>query len=321
MKWAVIAASVLLLPWLRPRWSLVHSVALALVGWAALSVFWATDKAQAIDAVCKMAFGGILFLVGFETENLGKFYKYAAIGLVPSSVAAVAQLAGYSMDGAWWSPAGLFGNPNLMGEFAALIFVGLIAHGFTDWALLAGVPMLFAGARGAFAAVFAMGLFNRPRTVVVLAILIAPLLWLGPRNLASTDSMHERVAIWSAAASSLTPLGHGIGSFPTVMQPYADQTHRIVQHAHNDALELAIELGVPGCILALALLGMVFSRAGSTERLVLGALGIEAMFGFPLHAPGAVFVGAVVAGHASRGWVGIRISELIRRPSLQSRYA
>jgi hypothetical protein len=50
---------------------------------------------------------------------------------------------------------------------------------------------------------------------------------------------------------------------------------------NHDLLELAFELGVPGLVLALACGVVLYKAAEARERLVLVALGITAMFGFP----------------------------------------
>jgi O-antigen ligase len=54
------------------------------------------------------------------------------------------------------------------------------------------------------------------------------------------------------AASHLMPLGSGVGSFENIYRLYEDHErldpNTIVNHAHNDYVEIAMETGVPGLI-------------------------------------------------------------------------
>lgn len=322
-KWAVISAAPVMLFWLTPRWSIVHTLALVFLAWAGITGAWTPVETDAADAMFKLTLGFLLFVIGFETRSLDTFYKCLAIGLIPSTVVAVAQAAGYvPLDGGMEAPSGLFGNSNVMGELAALVIIGLAAQASWGFVGLTAVPLLLAQARCAFLAVILTGLFaSRFATGVLLVCMAALLVLPMHRDLPSIHSMGERFSIWRDAASELTAEGQGIGSFQTVMQARSDSTHRVVQHAHNDAIELAVELGPLGCILALVLAALVMSRAEGSDRLVLAALGIEAMFGFPLHMPGTVFVGAVVAGHAARGWAGVHLGEPVGGQALQHRDA
>lgn len=64
----------------------------------------------------------------------------------------------------------------------------------------------------------------------------------------------------SEAAREFLPLGSGFGSFRAVYAPFepvGDMVASYALHAHNDVLELAIEAGVPGLLLAVALVGLL----------------------------------------------------------------
>jgi O-antigen ligase len=53
------------------------------------------------------------------------------------------------------------------------------------------------------------------------------------------------------------PIGTGLGTFSTIYRRYEDPgqvTHQFANHAHNDYLEAAMELGAPGVLLILAFL-------------------------------------------------------------------
>jgi O-antigen ligase len=76
----------------------------------------------------------------------------------------------------------------------------------------------------------------------------------------ATTSSQSRMVIWSTTIPAITdfmPFGSGLGSFPKVYPLYEkveklDPT--VVVHAHNDYLELALELGIAGVLLILAFL-------------------------------------------------------------------
>jgi O-antigen ligase len=59
------------------------------------------------------------------------------------------------------------------------------------------------------------------------------------------------------AAADSFPVGSGLATFPHVYRTYQDQdaaSHEFANHAHNDYLEVALELGLPGMLLMLAFL-------------------------------------------------------------------
>lgn len=155
------------------------------------------------------------------------------------------------------------------------------------------------------------------------ALLVAPVLlgavFIGsPQKWIQSGSMHDRNLLWRDTIDGLTTFGSGIGSFYSTFPKYASRldTQQIQPwHAHNDILELGFELGVPGIILVLVLGGLVFWRAGEPEKSVLVALGVIAMFGFPLHTPATAFLFGAVAGHAARAWHPLR-SRLIHSRSI-----
>ena len=83
---------------------------------------------------------------------------------------------------------------------------------------------------------------------------------LGDRALGSWTSVQSRAAMVASttkATRDFLPFGSGLGTFREVYQLYEDRDqvgHVRVNHAHNDYLELALELGVPGILLIAAFL-------------------------------------------------------------------
>jgi O-antigen ligase len=94
----------------------------------------------------------------------------------------------------------------------------------------------------------------------VILLASAPVATSNPSSAAET-SVSSRQQIWATtqrAIESTFPVGTGLGSFEEVYRQYedpADVSPRYINHAHNDYLELVLELGAPGLILILLFLG------------------------------------------------------------------
>lgn len=292
--WALVNLSPVLLFWVRPRWSPIHTLIAALIGWAAITSLWAPVTADALDALWKMGLCFIVFCVGYEANRLDRFYVFAGLALLPSGLAVV--WSGF--DGQ--PVTGLFGNPAMLGEAAALVVVALGASERFEVMVLPALMLMLSQARGAILAALITLASFRSATVLILVCAVAICILPDHRDMLSTNSLGERVTIWSDALSQLAFFGHGIGGFAESLN--STLRYRVVEYAHNDLIQILSELGVPGLILTLACCGMIFAAAQRTERLVLTALGIEAMFSFPLHTPATAVIGAVVAGRAAWGW-------------------
>jgi hypothetical protein len=326
LRWAVLSALapiavIALLHVRRVRFTIVHVPLALLIGWAAFSLVWSPDRAVAIDAIWKMVLGAFVFLVGHETENLRPVYIGAALGLLPSSIVAIIQVLGYALiDPAGNVPTGLFGSPNMMGEAAALAFVGLVASQ-THALIPAVLPALaLPQSRGALlAAIVGVATVSR-RWLVVLCLCAGALAVVSlHRELIDLAPIGERVQIWHDAIIGLSVQGHGIGSFALVFPQFSQRPYALALHAHNDALELVFELGLIGGLLALIIVTLLMVQACDADRLVLLALGVEALFGFSCHMPATAFLGAVVAGHAARGWPLLRQRQRVSGVALPAR--
>ena len=80
---------------------------------------------------------------------------------------------------------------------------------------------------------------------------------LGHDASSSVQSREQILRTTSKAIADYMPLGSGLGSFAKVYRLYENPdavTNEYVIHAHNDYVELALELGVPGVVLLLLLL-------------------------------------------------------------------
>jgi O-antigen ligase len=85
----------------------------------------------------------------------------------------------------------------------------------------------------------------------------------------SVQSREQILATTSKAIADFMPLGSGLGSFVKVYRLYESPdsvTNEYVIHAHNDYVEVALELGVAGVILILLFLGWWISQCLAVWR-------------------------------------------------------
>lgn len=136
---------------------------------------------------------------------------------------------------------------------------------------------------------------------VVLAVLLTPF---GARLVGEgSASLGGRGRMWSTTAQAIAdfaPLGSGIGSFQEVYSLFeqpAAVTGTVVNHAHNDYLEILLETGVPGLILLLLFLWWWVPRAammwrphaadafGQAAAIASGTLLLHSIVDYPLRMP------------------------------------
>jgi O-antigen ligase len=163
----------------------------------------------------------------------------------------------------------------------------------------------------------------------ILAFLAAGMsmvVWIGPEPvIARFETLGQqyavpadtRLAIWKDTLGLIEDhpwLGTGLGTFsiayPSVQTAFAG---RFVSHAHNDYLEFASELGIPGTLLLFgAVFYLLLQSAGSFRRnengfgraVALGCFGsllgilLHSLTDFNLHIPANALVFAVVLGLA-----------------------
>jgi O-antigen ligase len=180
-------------------------------------------------------------------------------------------------------------------------------------------------------AMFGLAVLSRFRVRMLLTLSAAFLLtslclalWIGPGPITERFQGVEqeyslgdqsRVSIWRDDLRLIRQhpwLGTGLGTFPiaftTVQTTFLGQ---FVNHAHNDYLELASDLGVPAALALVAGILFVFLRAvrtflfgeGNFERLMaLGCAGsitamlLHAMADFNLYIPGNALVFSMILG-------------------------
>ncbi len=189
----------------------------------------------------------------------------------------------------------------LAGSGSAILVLGIILNGSAAILFLL-LPVLVLSA---MLWMPAASLRIRPVVLVLglLATAVAAALLLtvaGGMDDASQSSLLIRREIWSGTVSLVREfglLGTGLGTFP-VVYPLVEDPNLVdwvyVNHAHNDYLEMLLELGLPGAILILAFLGWwgrqcaIVWRSSEAWRFALagsiasGALLLHTLVDFPL---------------------------------------
>lgn len=319
-RWGVLAlVSTLLLCFCvsRIRLTPVHYAGAGLILWSTLSLLWTPILNAGLAEIAHLLIFAAVFCVAAEAENLRATYIAIIAGVAISGAVAIAQSLGLDWIPSVNSPAGLFVNRNYMAETAALALILTIATR-QWWALalilcaaflphsrnvifaLAGVGLCWLVFRSTLAALLLVA--------AVVVLMIVPL----PFYLVDGSSLTQRIGVWKATVEHLTVLGHGAGSFFVVypdFMPHSLLLHDRPAHAHNELLNTASDLGLPGVLFFLGFFGISLRYAGEVERLVLvGSLALG-LFSFPLHLPASGFVVALVAGSAARRWYLVRGSE------------
>ncbi len=303
--WAVLSCGLpfLLLRKIEMDWT--WSLGLAFLAYATASALWAPIWQQAVWDLWLTYILAFCFVLG-AMRNPRELWVGMALGLGVSDVIAAFQKAGYhplfASDS--WYQGGNFVNPDMFGETAALVTMGLIASRVWWPLLLTLPPIYFTQSRTvyvAYAVVIAYALWDRWRWHAVVPCLLA-LLSVGYFVTSRyPDSIQERLAIWQDTVDGQTVFGRGAGSFFMLYPEFARRTDTMrtrPEDPHNEFLNLAFEYGV-GAFPLLALLALGLSATGR-ERYVLVAFLTIAFFSFPTRIPTEGLVGMVALGRLCR---------------------
>ena len=336
-RWAFLAVSVplgLFAISIKPNKALW--LIFALLGWAALTSLWADVFYDAANYWIELALLAGCFAIGNEFGDLDWFYKGVAAGLIAQLPICVLQALHYYpviavMPDGMALPSGLFVNPSMLGEACAPIAIVMLVRKQWFWAVPVAVVLLLSQNRSGL---ISFGLCSllwaalQNRRMIWLALLAMPIpaYFVLIKGVDPLSSLWQRIDIWKGAIAGFTVFGHGIGQFYVDFPLYNDAlmseaspTWIMTAHAHNDILEYAFELGIPGLVIIGALAFIVFRNAATSEGYGLLAICLTAMVGFPWHMPFTGAVGAVMAGCAARSRHLVRGSELRSRSSIHPR--
>lgn len=308
------AAMSIVLPWTlwrEPRWSPLHSLFLAFLGFACASFLWTYAYWEGGFRLWQLCLLFLAFRLG-SCGDITEIVEGVVIGCCLSSALALAQhfnlirLLQLSTES-----AGLFYNHVVAGQTLAIALVAAFALGLWRYLPLLLPGIYLSGSRGAWIVV-AFGVaftFFRSQKLLALAILLG----LFAVTLSSSTHDAERMLIWKTAFLNLSLFGKGIGSF-AISYMWDGSRLFYPENAHNDALQLLFEFGI-GALL-LFLLGHFALYEARYEWPIIASAIFLGFFAFPLFVPVTAFLLALCAGHASRHRTWTRYRLPSRRQAL-----
>ena len=318
-RWLLLS---LTLPWLwRGRLSWPIGLFLA---WAALTLIWG-PLWDGLDRLWRLILLGLAFQIGMEMgpERFRQCLAAFGVGIAINACLALAWIAGLHWPDQPVPPAGLFANKNYLGEAAVMAVAAPLTAPFALTAIVV------TQGHGPLLALWLVILWRWRRVGLALGVVgfIAALSVIPQK--ATTEI---RLAYWSNSMAAILdqPWGHGVGSYWSVYPFYHDAVmptppdggyseSQRPRTAHNDALTIAVELGLPG----LALLSLILIRCLSVpkrrESYILVAFVGCGLTGFPLFNPTTGFLGALAAGRLYRDWRDLRSDAGDRRKLLPRR--
>ncbi len=295
-RWALLSLSPIIL-WISQK--SIKLPTLTILFFMAISLVWSPDRYHGADLLWR--FTALACIVSCETDDLRPIFWAIGFGLVLNTIVVMAQIEGYApvtivKDIA--SP-GLFFNRNQQNSFVALAVIGLLS--LKDWRAfllaifvslpLIGAPVERAPLIGLAAAAGFLVCRRFPWAIPAALLLIVGLLvhLVNDPVAFRVDAITLRLQTWQDAATRLTFWGNGLGSFRWA-NPF-------MEYAHNDPLNIAYELGVPGVLAAVALAWYALWDGPIASRAILVCFMVEGLFDFPLYQPAAGFMAAMALGH------------------------
>ena len=309
----------------RLRMTAASVFGLLLVGFLILSLSWSEGWRDGVDQALKITVIAGAFAYGMTLDHLDGFLKGAACGLMVSLGVVVLQAFGSDWFPFHLRPAGLFFNPDYMAEVTACV-IAIALWRLPLWWSLVLVPLVVVSeARGAILALAVTGIAMLGRQPLrIKAALLAGVMGLVAISVHRGVGIQTRLDLWRDTISGLTVWGHGLGSFWETFPHYAhaaDISTWRPEHPHNEALWLTYEGGVVGVILGLGFCVALVWNIRGPSRAILAVVGIEALFGMPLHDPATALFVACCAGHLSRDGGCVRDLAVACRLALRPRLA
>lgn len=310
-RWAflsVLLPILLILNFKRVSFTTLHLIGLLFIGWSILSLLWSSNVYDGIDSLIKLIIIAQVFLLGTYLTSLRDVFIGLGLGITVSSL--------YLLIGR--DSAGLFANVNILAETALLVCVGLVIY--RVWWLVPGVlpSIVLNGSRAAILSgvcLITLWIWGKSK-IVALSVLIVGSITLVSRYKLGTLS--ERWTLWTDTIDGLTLLGHGLGSFFTSYQFYAEIDTLVSRprFAHNDLLQICFEFGLIGGLLA-ALFIIRVLLAKANEKYVFMGFVIISMFSFPFYLPVSSFIAVLVCGFVARNWCSVRSTFVNSRMALR----
>ncbi len=276
--------------------------ALAFGGWIAATAAWSLDPVRSVAGA--VAVGAAVFLLmGRVATSAGAVRALIVVIAICETVFALAvqrdlprasgtfvnathHAAAIALGAAALLPIALGGAGRMRG--LALGGLALAAFGIAHSGSRAGMLALVAA--------FAVAGRARPsvrRIGAALAVVVAAVAAQGgirerlAAQIAGGEvSAWDRVAIWktSAGLALRHPFGVGFGAFGDAFAPVSPRPGVTTDYAHSEPVQVLVETGWPGLLLAGWLGWIVLRRMGGISP-PLAALGVFVALDFPLHVP------------------------------------
>jgi hypothetical protein len=302
-RWAVIAVGVPLCASCDPRLlpSSMRFCLVFLLGLGAVSLLGSPYVMAGIGDLMLMGFLVLSVVAGAELDSLDDVMTGASWGLVISALIACAQafFHWHALPEAS-SPSGLFFNSEILGEFAALVFVWAMLKPEPFFAVAAVLCVAMTHSRVGIAASligFVYALRLPWRFLLFAAVALVPCL-IAMLFLFKFGSAMHRIVLWGAALMHFTIAGRGLG--------FTDAAFPVEQFVHSDAIQTLVELGLAGLVAAaIPVIALRNGGGSNAERALFVAVCVEVCISFPLHFPATGFLAAIAAGCLARGRVPV----------------
>jgi len=313
-----------------------HVYLLLFLCWAALTALWAISPYEAAYRMWHFIVLAVVFWVGAALER--KTYRYCifavSLAIAINGVMALWQANNFYLlqfepiywpqtnttDYApnWIRPRGMFNAPNHLAWAAAMALVGMMClrKKFAElgrWVMLFILPaVLVPMSKAAFIALAIVGISHaRSPWKYMLMVLCIPVVvaW------GLYTGLDTRVALYANSLSMVTIQGKGVGSFwaeyPAYKDAVIESPSALIDYkmkprtAHNDALTVAIEVGIIGLLLALGfIVHAMNARSRSDEdraaKAIVWVFLAVGLFSFPLFTPTTAALAALSAGFLVR---------------------
>lgn len=298
-RWAVLAVFVPMMLWSVDVSKVPGKFLLLWIfSFAAISLLWVEVPLDGQAGLWQLALLLATFCIGTAAGKIERALVLMALSVAVTLPLVLLQLLGYDGIPQVAPPGGLFLNKNVLAETAAALLIPVLWY--KRWWLAAALVLILIAAREK-AAYVGLGLavvvwaWNRhPRSARALALSGLPVLG----YFATTTSATARFDIWMDTLAGMTWLGHGVGSFYTAFPAAASHMDILTvrpEHAHNEILHFAFEMGAGALFVGLLAFRTLLGRHELEKLMLLCILG-EGIFAFPLHMPTTAFLAALVAG-------------------------
>jgi hypothetical protein len=298
-QWALFSIALPFFLWWPHTSTGFHWLGLIIASIALLSLWWVPNLYDAGYGLWLLGIWALAFHLGTTEADLPALFRGLAVGLTASSAIAIAQTFGFApVLSTGLAPSGLFFNSTVLGASAALVLIALIC--LRQWAYIPGLlPALYLShSRGAWVALAATAVARiAPWYITVLCLCLG----FGLLSYSPSPSDIQRLMLWGVVFHNWNFLGHGIGSFISLVYYNPHEYYRYATglfqagFAHNDYLQLWFELGlgaIPFYIIYLSALHESYHRLWPAFV----AFAILGLFYFPLWVPLPSFIGCVLAG-------------------------